>query len=218
MNILLVAATPFEIQPTIDFLHTQQFRIGKNEWNILIAGIGGILTTYNLTTNLLANRPDYLIQAGIAGSFRPELIPGSVVCVAEELMGDLGAEEGNEFRDVFDLGLKKENETPFIGKILKNPNTEFGKKHGIIPVRSISVNEITTRRERIELLIKKYNPDIESMEGTAFHYVCLRESVPFFQIRAISNYVGERNKNNWSLGLAIDQLNKVIIDIVLSFE
>lgn len=218
MNILIVAATPFEIQPSIEFLHTQQFRLGKNEFSVLITGIGAIMTTYSLAMNVLVNRPDYIIQAGVAGSFRPELVPGAVVCVAEELMGDLGAEESNEFKDVFDLGLVPENQTPFINKLLRNPSAEIADKQGLISVRSIGVNEITTRRERIMLVMEKYHPDIESMEGAAFHYVCLQESIPFLQVRGISNYVGERNKENWKLDLAIEKLNQTIINIIRSFE
>ncbi len=55
------------------------------------------------------------------------------------------------------------------------------------------------------------------MEGAAFHYVCLQEKIPFLQLRAISNYVGERNKANWNLNEAIRNLNKKLIEIVGSF-
>jgi len=213
MNILIVAATAFEIQPAIDRLQTTNFRIHENEFSILITGIGGVATTYQLTKCLREKKPDHIIQAGIAGSFHTEIIIGSVVCVQEELMGDLGVEEGNEFKDVFDLALIKENEFPFIGKILKNPFITAQTILGLRLVRSIGINEITTRRERIDVLRNKYNPDIESMEGAAFHYVCLQEKIPFLQLRAISNYIGERNKENWNIKEAIKTLNTKIMDI-----
>lgn len=213
MNLLIVAATSFEIQPAIDFWHIHQLNSDKNEVTVLITGIGGIATSYNLTRRLPEIKPGYVIQAGIAGSFRSDLVPGSVVGVNEELIGDLGAEEVDVFNDVFDLGLMTENEPPFTGKILQNPNTDIKNLYGLTPVRSISINEITTRKERIELIRQKYRADIESMEGAAFHYVCLRENIRFLQIRAISNYVGERNKEKWNLGLAIKNLNKTIIEI-----
>jgi futalosine hydrolase len=218
MKILIVAATSLEIQPAINLLQTQQFHIEKKEFSVLVAGIGGIATTYNLTRSLHAKRPDYIIQAGVAGSFRPEFPPGSVVCVREELMGDLGAEEGNTFNDVFDLDLVEAHAFPFSEKMLKNPDLEPGKKGGLSMVRSITINEITTRKERIDLILQKYKPDIESMEGAAFHYVCLQENIPFLQIRAVSNYVGERNKGNWKLSSAIENLNKNIIAIVNLFS
>jgi futalosine hydrolase len=54
------------------------------------------------------------------------------------------------------------------------------------------------------------------MEGAAFHYLCLHEQVPFIQIRAISNMVGERNKLNWKMKEAVYNLNDKLIAIVKS--
>jgi futalosine hydrolase len=218
MNILLAAATFNEIQPASAFMDSPEFQSDKTRCSVLITGVGGIATTYNLTRSIRDDRPDFALLAGVAGSFRSELLPGSVVCVNEELIGDLGAEESKEFRDVFDLGLITHNEFPFQEKILKNPNIHSKDAYGLMPVRSISINEITTRKERIESLLNKYNPEIESMEGAAFHYVCLQENIPFLQIRGISNYVGERNKENWNLNLAITNLNKVIIELLISLK
>ena len=33
------------------------------------------------------------------------------------------------------------------------------------------------------------------MEGAALHYACIMEHIPFIQLRAVSNFVGERDKN-----------------------
>ena len=66
----------------------------------------------------------------------------------------------------------------------------------------------------IDALIKKYNPDIESMEGAVFHYVCLKEQIPFIQMRAISNIVGDRNKANWKMKEAIEILNSELIQLI----
>jgi futalosine hydrolase len=51
-------------------------------------------------------------------------------------------------------------------------------------------------------------PQIESMEGAAFFYACRQLNVPCLQIRAVSNYVEKRNRDNWHIGLAIKNLNK----------
>ena len=56
------------------------------------------------------------------------------------------------------------------------------------------------------------------MEGAAFFYVCLQEKIPFLQIRSISNYVEKRNKSNWNIPLAIDNLNVVLLDIINSLN
>jgi futalosine hydrolase len=217
MNILIAAATAYEIQPTIDFIDSLKFSGQKNQLNLVITGIGGLATSYHLSRFIHEKKPDYCIQAGIAGSFDPAIPTGAVVGVAEEIMGDLGVEESNEFKDVFDLGLMDANELPFREKILKNPAIE-NTNYGLRLVRSIGINEITTRKERIELLRKKFMPNIESMEGAAFHYVCLQQQIPFIQVRAISNYVGERNKSNWKLNEAVGNLNEKIIEIISSLQ
>jgi futalosine hydrolase len=36
----------------------------------------------------------------------------------------------------------------------------------------------------------------------------LNANVPCVQIRAISNFVEKRNKSNWDIGIAIENLNK----------
>lgn len=213
MNVLITAATAAEIREVNDLITNQHWQSNQLELNALVTGIGGIATTYNLLKGVQTYKPELIIQVGIAGSFAIDLPIGSVVCVREELIGDMGAEENNKFKDLFDLGLIGENELPFEGKVLRNPFAEK-IKHGLRPVRSIGINEITTRKERIELLKEKFQPDIESMEGAAFHYVCLNEKIPFLQIRAVSNDVGERNKANWNIQLAIKNLNNNIVEVL----
>jgi len=61
---------------------------------------------------------------------------------------------------------------------------------------------------------EKYHSDIESMEGTAFHYVCLQQKIDFLQIRSISNVVGERDKSRWAIDSAIRNLNSELIKII----
>ena len=212
MTILVAAATPAEIEITRQFLEKTNFQINQHQIDMLVTGVGSIATTYSLAKSIQRKRHEYVIQAGIAGSFSKEMALGTTVCVHEEIMGDLGAEENNEFSDIFDLGLMKENDLPFTNKVLKNPFLTERHAFGLPAVRSISINEITTRKARIDLLQRKFNPDIESMEGAAFHYVCLSEEIPFIQIRAISNYVGERDKDKWRIALAIENLNSALMD------
>jgi futalosine hydrolase len=52
------------------------------------------------------------------------------------------------------------------------------------------------------------------MEGAALHYVARESNIPFIQIRAISNYIGERDKANWQMKLAIDNLNQTLLNYI----
>ena len=213
MEILLIAATNFEIQPTINYLAERDCIIGNNRFEVLITGIGSMSTTYWLTKTIAKNRPGLMIQAGIGGSFSAAYPPGSMVLVNEEVTGDLGVEENNEFKDVFDLGLPQITD-PYTGKNLENKHTQLLQQYNLPLVRSVTINEITTRPARIEQLQQKYQPVVESMEGAAFHYVALVEKIPFLQLRTVSNMVGERDKSKWKMKEAIATLNEQLIKIV----
>ena len=206
MKIYIASATILEIEPLLDNGLLQDNKL-------VITGIGGISTAYQLTKVIADDRPNLIIQAGIAGTFDRSLPLGSVVVVKKDRFADLGVMENNEWKDIFDLGLSRPQELPFDNGWLQNQSAMM---NGIdLPiVDSITINEITTSSSRIDQLRNKYNPAIESMEGAALHYVCLQEKVEFIQLRAISNYVGERDKSKWEMKLAIRNLNDSVAKII----
>jgi futalosine hydrolase len=51
------------------------------------------------------------------------------------------------------------------------------------------------------------------MEGAAFFQTCLTEGVAFAQIRAVSNFVEARNRDNWKMEEAIKNLNEVLVEL-----
>ena len=214
MKMTVVAATRFEIAPTIQFLEEQELHV-SDQWEFLITGIGSMLTTWALARHMSASRPALMIQAGIGGSFTNLLPPGSVVMVQEEFMADLGVEEKGVFRDIFDMQFLSRNEQPFQEGGLKNSRIGKWSSDQIPSVNGVTVNEITTSPQRISQLHEKYSAGVESMEGAAFHYAALKENIPFLQLRAISNFVGERDKNNWQLKHSIDNLNQVLQQIII---
>ena len=77
-------------------------------------------------------------------------------------------------------------------------------------VNGITVDLVTAGPERKARLAEKFNPQIESMEGAAVFYVCKMEDIPVIQIRAISNYVGVRDRHSWKTEEAIEALTRVI--------
>ena len=105
---------------------------------------------------------------------------------------------------------------PYTGKNLENKHVELLQQYNLPLVKSVTINEITTRAARIQQLQQKYQPVVESMEGAAFHYVALVEKIPFIQLRAISNMVGERDKSKWKMKDAIQLLNEQLIKMVSS--
>jgi futalosine hydrolase len=213
MHVLIIAATSFEIQPAIDFLQTKEYKVQSCEITFLITGIGTVATTYSLANEIFKNRPHVILQAGIAGCFTKHAL-GETVIIREDSFADLGVKENNQFKNIFDLKLADKDGFPFSNGLLVNPNE---KLLNILPeekVRGITANEITTDKEKIEWYQQNGSPAVESMEGAAFHYVCLQQKIPFLQIRSISNYIGERDKTNWKLKESIQSLNEKLILLI----
>jgi futalosine hydrolase len=214
MKIAIVAATQKEIEPFTNRLTTNNPFHPNLEIETIITGVGMLNTCFNLTKSLTNNKFDLLIQAGIAGRFHQHLDADSIVIVQDELLGDCGVLENNQWLDLFDMGLEINNNGFWQEKKLSNPYRELINPLKYDKVTSITVNQVSTNSSLIDVLIEKYNPTIESMEGAAFHYVCLKEKIPFIQIRAISNQVGDRNKANWKMKEAIETLNTAIIQLI----
>ena len=201
MKILLCAATEGEIAPTVQYLATH-----KTDVSILITGVGLLAATYSLTKAVAIQRPHLLLQAGIAGTFDRTQTLGSVVAVQSETVADLGVEEDGNFRSLFHLGLLDGNTHPWTDEKLINTNGILSTC-GLPLVDGVTVNEISTNKNRMAHYTKAYNAQVESMEGAVLHYVGLMEAVPFLQLRSLSNFVGERDKSRWKMKDAIANLN-----------
>lgn len=214
MKLALVAATHKEIEPLTNRIKKDNPFVSTLEIEIIITGVGILNSCFNLTKSLINNKFDLLIQVGIAGTFHKSLNSQSIVIVQDELLGDCGVLENNQWLDLFDMGLEENNNGIWFEKKLSNPYQQLLNRLNYNKVTGITVNQVSTNPILIDALIKKYNPDIESMEGAVFHYVCLKEQIPFIQIRAISNIVGDRNKANWKMKEAIEILNSELIQLI----
>ncbi len=204
MQILLVAATIQEIEPFLNI---------RPEVDHLITGVGCSETIYHLTKRLLQIDYDLVIQAGIAGSFNQSIHLGDVVVVDQDNFADVGIFEKNHFKTIFKAGFGNEDLFPYHKGWLNGDKTISDQFH-IPKVKAVTVNTITDNETAIKRMISTFDPQIETMEGAALHYVCLQEKVPFIQLRSISNFVGERNKEKWKLKEAIQNLNEALIRIV----
>lgn len=201
MKILVVAATISELNPFNRLQLPEKHKVYKR-----VLGVGMLATTYHLLQCIESDKPDLLVQMGIAGTFSNDAPLGSSFVVETEYIADSGVEENGSFLSLFDLKLMDDNEAPFTNRQLKNPHEMLLQKTNLKLASSITVSEISTSHERINHYKKQFNPKIESMEGAAFHYCCLMKNIPFVQIRATSNYVGERNKNNWRMDTALQSV------------
>ena len=227
MKILIVSATEKEIFPikskliTLQSNHSNLISYQYNSLfvDVLITGIGSVFTTYSLTNHLNKTKYDLVINAGIAGSFRSEINIGDVFIVLKDQFADLGIEDSQSFSTLFEKGFMLESEFPFTNSMLINSTVlEYSFFKNINEISAITVSTTHGNVESSKRFKEKFNSDIETMEGAAFFYVCIMQKVKFIQIRAISNYVKEREKAKWNIPLAINNLNDKLFELLIVLD
>jgi futalosine hydrolase len=200
MLILIVAATSFEVEPLVN-------RFG-NKLDILITGAGMVPTAFALGRQFNMHKYDLVINLGIAGSFDRSITPGYVVEITEDTFAETGAEDDQEFIPITTLG---------FGENTFKPTTTLEQVCSslyLAKAKAITVNTVHGNEESIQKIQRRLNPQIETMEGAAFFYACRQFNTPCLQIRSVSNYVEKRNRDNWDIQLAIENLNNFALELV----
>lgn len=210
MKVLLVCATKEELAPFFAKLGWENsadlFNYRGIELHALITGVGMVATAFSLGQKLAKFSYSLAINIGIAGAFDRQLNLGEVVEVISDQFSEMGAEDQQSFISLAEMGLTAENEFPFKNGLIKaiSPTENFGLQK----VNGITVNTVHGNEESIQQVTRRLNPQIESMEGAAFLYSCRMARTQCIQLRAVSNYVEKRNKSNWEIALALDNLAK----------
>lgn len=218
MRILIVAATQGEVQPLMDALGMQKSveadnlfvprHISVANCSVLITGAGMVPTAFALGKHLPHNVYNLVINLGVAGAFDRNIKLGDVLEITKDTFSELGAEDDTRFISIEQLGL---------GASIFNPTatlSHFTNKVNPPKATAITVNTVHGNDASIATVATRFNPQLESMEGAAFFYACRELKVPCVQIRAVSNYVEKRNRDNWQIGLAVKNLNTFALDLI----
>jgi futalosine hydrolase len=207
MKIFVIAATQMELNAVLK-------NTSFNNIKTVVTGIGMLASATYITQLIIEQKPDIIIQIGIAGCFDKKIPLGTVMLVQQEFYGDLGVTEKGTWYDIFDLKLQKPNTTPHHKKGIVNTHIKTFNKANLPVVKAVTVNQITTSKKQIAQLQQCYQPILESMEGMALHFVCSKFNTPYLQLRAVSNYIGERDKSKWNFSLAFNNLNIALKEII----
>jgi futalosine hydrolase len=224
LKVLFVTATPLEASALKKVKGivsgSAGYSIGNVDISLLIGGIGSVPTAWSIMHWIsLHGMPDLAVNTGIAGSFNNDLRIGDVVLAQSECFADLGIEDGNSFSTLFETGFMGSDEFPFTNGILSADKDFISKFSGIMKkVKSVTVNTVTGSEESKLNLLNRYNAEIETMEGASFFYICIRERIPFLSIRAISNKIEKRNRENWDVQLALDNLAIKLNEVFLMLD
>lgn len=222
MKILMIGASTLEIMDFLDYLklssttsNLSYFALREIEIHTLITGVGPAHAAFSIGQKKM-NDFDFAIHAGISGTNDFQLELGDVVEVDQEIWADLGAETPDgQTLSLGDLGLMDIDEHPYTKAVLKNPNAGFTN----LPIfKGITVSKATGSALNAKRLRESYPGTVESMEGAAIFYGCLMKNCKFYSVRAISNYVGERNKSTWRLKESIHNLNVWLIHFIQEID
>ncbi len=209
MRILIVAATAFEVEPTVQFLQTQNL----DSTEVLITGVGICNSSYALGKKLASSSYDLLINLGIAGSFSKTVQLGETFQVQEDILSELGAEDGEDFISIDTLG---------FGQSSYKQSFFISEQEGFSTVPSceaITVNTVHGHEPQIQKLLQRLpNITLETMEGASFYMAAAQEGIPAIQIRSVSNYVERRNRATWNIPLAIKNANDCVIRLLAELQ
>lgn len=187
--------------------------------DVLETEMASIFMAYHLANALRTVSYDMVINIGLAESYDHFLEQGFVVNVIQEQFADIGFESETGFSTLSEHEMMKDNVFPFHeGKMLSLGNFELNEVETLIPVKSITINTIRNSPQWLEVLKKKYNPEIQSFTGAAFFYTSMMEKVPFLQLRAISGFAEIRRVENWSIPNAVTNLVESTVEILKELQ
>ena len=215
MKIWIISATELEFELARKAFVEERIQT-SHQINWLVTGVGIVPTVFNLQQRLMADKPDLIVNVGIAGSIHQHLQLGETIWITRDEFYQWGAEDQNRFIDVFSLGLIDKNQKPFLdGKICGSAVSDFFPSNNLNSANGLTVQKVHGNQLSInELQAYCTNIEVESMEGAAVFYVAKMLNIPVLQLRSISNYVEPRNRANWKINEAIKNLNNHLINLL----
>lgn len=201
-------------------------------FDCMISGPGVFNTAHALTVYLEHTRPAFILDTGIAGAFASfgfgKDDDGGAIGI-----GDIGIAAREQYIHTvagchtpaaglpFDL---IENQPMTRQGIYPSDSGLLDLYHGIFtrelagPIARgdfITVSSITASHHHAQKIYNRFFPVMEAMEGAAAFHVAALYDVPLIEIRAASNFVGERDKDKWDFPLACDRVRQ-ICEIVIA--
>ncbi|WP_432118638.1 futalosine hydrolase [Streptomyces sp. bgisy032] len=177
--------------------------------DVVAVGVGPALAAAStgavLTAAALQGSPyDLVVSAGIGGGFPPEAPVGTLVVADEIVAADLGAETGEGFLPVTELGFGTVRHRP-PGALVRRVAEATGARTGAV----LTVSTVTGTAARAAALRERHPTALaEAMEGFGVAEAAGAQGVPVLEVRAISNPVGPRDRASWRIPDALTALTE----------
>jgi futalosine hydrolase len=177
--------------------------------SVVSVGVGPAAAAAGTATTLAADPFDLVLSAGIGGGFAP-LAPGGIAVASSAVFADLGAETDAGFAPASELGFGLERYDVEPGLAVELADRCSGHLGTILTVATVTGTAATA-----DALLGRY-PDAvaEAMEGAGVAAAATRLSIPWAEVRAISNVVGPRDRASWRIAEALDALGRAVAAIL----
>jgi futalosine hydrolase len=195
-------------------------RLKDKAYDLMITGPGVFNAAHALTVYLEQASPALVLQTGIAGVFRETgLDIGDVAVATGERYIHTGVAADSPIpRPLpFDLisGLPSSREGRYEfdpGRVdACHESLSRGFEHKNIRVARdlfITVSTLSSSFDQAGRLHSALSPIMEAMEGAASAHIAALYKVPFIEVRAASNFTGERDKGKWDVERAAKHLGE----------
>lgn len=153
-------------------------------------------------------RPSCVVLAGVCGAFKESgLQVGDVVRVDSEVQGDLGAQDVDGSFIPWHQVIGGQAQVFQAAEVSNAPQFLQNLK----PAAGLTVNCCTGTDSLAQSRRAQFGCDVESMEGAACFAVCNALDIPAYQVRSVSNFVGNRDKSSWKIDQALQNLRSALV-------
>lgn len=180
-------------------------------WVWLECGIGKANTAMTLAAYAQRHKVGRALLFGIAGAYAASgLQIGDVALAEKEVQADLGVREGGMkglgFPTLVVGDSRFHNRFPLDKALTRELQQRLGLPLHTFLTRDLVSENPTEAKE----LSRKWEADVENMEGAAFAQACLWLGLPGAELRAVSNLAGVRDKAQWRIKQAVEALEAAL--------
>ncbi len=173
--------------------------------DIIVSGIGKTNTAINTTKYFMNSTKENALMIGICGSYHGKANVGDVVTIKHDYFVDEASlDDMNTLTTIHEKG----------HNIANNNCATFNTIDGFTICDSNTVSFIPCIDSISNLYQKKTNAHVENMEGAAFGVATSGFNINAYQLRAVSNYCGDRDNQAWDIKKACKNLKQAIDNII----
>ncbi len=204
-------------------------RTNETNYDLLITGPGVFNSAHALTAYLehraarqieTGDSLPLIIQIGIAGVFKESGLEAGDLAVAERehyihtgVEADSYKNEPLPFELIQNSPMSREGVYLFdadrVEAVYKNLNRAVsGRGMKVKKGAFITVSTLTASFDTARQMYSAAPAVMENMEGAASAHIAALYQIPMIEVRAASNMVGNRDKSNWDIDLAVRQLGR----------